>query len=105
VYTPLTAVCQQTTLKIEEEAIEFINYLWKNDTKFKTFKGLEKTATNYAESNGLRKIMDNLDCIQRKILDVALIYPSNLQYEDYYRFNSHLKKNYKAIFFRLLLIK
>lgn len=26
VNTPLTAVCQQTTLKIEEEAIEFINY-------------------------------------------------------------------------------
>jgi hypothetical protein len=72
VNTPLTAVCQQTTLKIEEEAIEFINYLWKNDTKFKTFKGLEKTATNYAESNGLRKIMDNLDCIQRKILDENL---------------------------------
>ena len=70
--TPLIAVCQQTTLKTEEEAVEFINYLWKIDSKFKTFNGFEEKAMKYAESNGLMKIMDHLDCIHRKILDENL---------------------------------
>jgi hypothetical protein len=35
--TPLIAVCQQTTLKTEEEAVKFINYLWQSNSKFRTF--------------------------------------------------------------------
>jgi ankyrin repeat protein len=29
--TPLIVTCQQTTLETEEEAVNFINYLWQGD--------------------------------------------------------------------------
>jgi len=33
--TPLIAVCHQTTLQSQEEAVKFINYLWQSGCKFK----------------------------------------------------------------------
>ena len=62
--TPLIAVCQQTTLKTEEEAVKFINYLWQSGSKFHSSNKSGKTAMNYAESNGLMKIVENLHYIQ-----------------------------------------
>jgi hypothetical protein len=42
--TPLIAVCKQTTLKTEEEAVKFINYLWQSGSKFKKSNDVGKTA-------------------------------------------------------------
>jgi hypothetical protein len=55
--TPLIATCQQTTFQTEEEAVMFIHYLWQSDSKFKKSNAFGKTAMNYAESNGLKKIV------------------------------------------------
>jgi ankyrin repeat protein len=62
--TPLIAVCQQTTLKTEEEAVKCINYLWQSNSKFHSSNKSGKTAMNYAESNGLVTIVQNRHCIQ-----------------------------------------
>ena len=66
--TPLIVTCQQTTIETEEEAVKFINYLWQNGSKFKKSNDFGKTAMNYAESNGLQKIIETLEYIQWKIL-------------------------------------
>ena len=66
--TPLIAVCQQTTVQNEEEAVKFVNYLWQRGSKFKKSNDSGKTAMNYAESNGLMKIIETLQYIQWKIL-------------------------------------
>ena len=70
--TPLIAVCQQTTLQNEEEAVKFIHYLWQNGSKLKKSNDFGKTAMNYAESNGLKKIIETLEYIQWKILHDSL---------------------------------
>ena len=62
--TPLIVTCQQTTLETEEEAVKFINYLWQSGSKFKKSNDFGKTAMNYAESNGLKKIIETLEYIQ-----------------------------------------
>ena len=62
--TPLIAVCQQTALQNEKEAVKFINYLWQSGSKFHSSNKSGKTAMNYAESNGLMKIVQNLHYIQ-----------------------------------------
>ena len=62
--TPLIAVCQQTTVQNEEEAVKFINYLWQSGSKFKKSNDSGKTAMNYAESNGVMKIIETLQYIQ-----------------------------------------
>ena len=36
--TPLIAVCHQTTLQSQEEAVKFINYLWQSGCKLKRQK-------------------------------------------------------------------
>ena len=51
--TPLIAICRQMTIKTEDEAAKFINYLWQSDSKFKRSNNFVKTATKYAKSNGL----------------------------------------------------
>ena len=61
--TPLIAVCQQTTLQTEEEAVKFIHYLWQSGSKFKKSNDFGKTAMNYAESNGLTEIVHTLEYI------------------------------------------
>ena len=66
--TPLIATCQQTTLQNEEEAVKFIHYLWQSGSKFKKSNDIGKTAMNYAESNGLTKIVQTLEYIQWTIL-------------------------------------
>jgi len=66
--TPLIAVCQQTTLHNQKEAVKFINYLWQSGSKFKKSNDSGKTAMNCAESNGLKKIIETLQYIQWKIL-------------------------------------
>ena len=66
--TPLIAVCQQTTLQNEEEAVKFIHYLWQSGSKFKKSNDFGKTAMNYAESNVLTKIVQTLEYIQWKTL-------------------------------------
>jgi len=66
--TPLIAVCQQTTLKTEEEAVKFINYLWQSNSKFHSSNKSGKTAMNYAESNDLMKIVQNLKYIEWTVL-------------------------------------
>jgi ankyrin repeat protein len=66
--TPLIVTCHQTTLETEEEAVKFINYLWHSGSKFKKSNDVGKTAMNYAESNGLKKIIETLEYIQWKIL-------------------------------------
>ena len=66
--TPLIVTCQQTTLETEEEAVKFINYLWQGGSKFKKSNDFGKTAMNYAESNGLKKIIETLEYIQCKIM-------------------------------------
>ena len=66
--TPLIATCQQTTLQTEEEAVKFINYLWQSGSKLKKSNDLGKTAMNYAESNGLTKIIETLQYVQWTIL-------------------------------------
>ena len=60
-YTPLIAACQQTILIIEEKALNFINYLRKNGSKFNMCSYLGKTDMNYEESNYPRRTMQNLD--------------------------------------------
>ena len=70
--TPLIAVCQQTTVQNEEEAVKFINYLWQSGSKFKKSNDSGETAMNYAESNGLMKIIEALQYIQWKILHNSL---------------------------------
>ena len=62
--TPLIAVCQQTTLKTEEEDVKCINYLWQSNSEFHSSNKSGKTAMNYAESNGLVTIVQNRHCIQ-----------------------------------------
>ena len=62
--TPLIAVCQQTTLQNEEETVMFINYLWQSGSKFPSSNKSGKTAMNYAESNGLANIVENLKYVQ-----------------------------------------
>jgi len=62
--TPLIAVCRHLTIQNEEEAVMFINYLWQSGSKFHSSNKSGKTAMNYAESNGLAKIVDNLKYIQ-----------------------------------------
>jgi hypothetical protein len=52
----------------EEEAVKFVNYLWQSGSKFKKSNDSGKTAMNYAESNGLMKIIETLQYIQWKIL-------------------------------------
>ena len=66
--TPLIATCQQTTFQTEEEAVKFIHYLWQSDSKFKKSNAFGKTAMNYAESNGLKKIVRTLEYIHWKII-------------------------------------
>jgi ankyrin repeat protein len=66
--TPLIAVCQQTTVQNEEEAVKFVNYLWQSGSKFKKSNDSGKTAMNYAESNDLMKIIETLQYIKWKIL-------------------------------------
>jgi ankyrin repeat protein len=66
--TPLIAVCQQTTLQNEEEAVKFIHYLWQSGSKFKKSNDFGKKAMNYAESNVLTKIVQTLEYIQWKTL-------------------------------------
>jgi hypothetical protein len=61
-------VCQQTTVQNEEEAVKFVNYLWQSGSKFKKSNDSGKTAMNYAESNGLMKIIETLQYIKWKIL-------------------------------------
>ena len=61
--TPLIAVCQQTTLQTEEEAVKFMHYLWQSGSKFKKSNDFGKTAMNYAESNGLTEIVHTLEYI------------------------------------------
>jgi ankyrin repeat protein len=61
--TPLIAVCQQTTIQNEEEAVKFIHYLWQSGSKFKKSNDFGKTAMNYAESNGLTEIVHTLEYI------------------------------------------
>ena len=51
--TPLIAICRQMTIKTEDEAAKFINYLWQSDSKFKKSNNFVKTTTKYAKSNGL----------------------------------------------------
>jgi ankyrin repeat protein len=62
--TPLIAVCQQTTLQNEEETVMFINYLWQSGSKFHSSNKSGKTTMNYAESNGLANIVENLKYVQ-----------------------------------------
>ena len=76
--TPLIAVCKQTTIQTEDEAVKFINYLWQSGSKFNTSNDLGKTAMNYAESNGFKKIIHHLQYIRWTIMydslcDVGLI--------------------------------
>ena len=66
--TPLIAVCKETTLKTEEEAVKFINYLWQSGSKFKKSNDVGKTAMPYAKSNGLTTIVQTLEYIQWTIL-------------------------------------
>ncbi|SCN47392.1 hypothetical protein BAZMOX_204620_0 [methanotrophic endosymbiont of Bathymodiolus azoricus (Menez Gwen)] len=66
--TPLIVTCQQTTLETEEEAVKFISYLWQSSSNLKKSNDFGKTAMNYAESNGLKKIIETLEYIQWKIL-------------------------------------
>ena len=66
--TPLIATCQQTTFQTEEEAVKFIHYLWQSDSKLKKSNGFGKTAMNYAESNGLTKIVRTMEYIHWKII-------------------------------------
>jgi len=66
--TPLIVTCQQTTLQNEEEAVKFIHYLWQSGSKFKKSNDIGKTAMNYAESNGLTKIVRTLENIHWKII-------------------------------------
>ena len=66
--TPLIVVCQQTTLETEEEAVKFINFLWEIGSIFSTSDYFGKTAMYYADVNGLEKIKESLDSIERKIL-------------------------------------
>jgi hypothetical protein len=66
--TPLIAVCQQTTLETEEEAVKFIYFLWESGFIFSTSDSFGKTAMYYADVNGLEKIKESLDSIESKIL-------------------------------------
>ena len=62
--TPLIATCQQTTLQNEEETVMFINYLWQSGSKFHSSNKSGKTTMNYAESNDLANIVENLKYVQ-----------------------------------------
>jgi len=55
--TPLIAVCKQTTIQTEDEAVKFINYLWQSGSMFNT-----------VESNGLKKIINHLQYIRWTIM-------------------------------------
>ena len=79
--TPLIAVCQQTTLKTEEDADKFINYLWQNGSKVKKSNDFGKTAMPYAKSNGLTKIVQTLEYIQWTILYDMTVYARHVYYE------------------------
>ena len=67
--TPYIAVCQQTTLQNEEEVVMFINYLWQSGSKLNKSG---TTAMNYAESNDMAQIVENLKYIQWMSLYVNL---------------------------------
>jgi FlaG/FlaF family flagellin (archaellin) len=67
--TPCIAVCQQTTLQNEEEAVMFINYLWQSGSKLNKSG---TTAMNYAESNDMVQIVENLKYIPWMSLYVNL---------------------------------
>jgi FlaG/FlaF family flagellin (archaellin) len=67
--TPCIAVCQQTTLQNEEEVVMFINYLWQSGSKLNKSG---TTAMNYAESNDMAQIVENLKYIQWMSLYVNL---------------------------------
>ena len=62
--TPLIAICRQMTIKTEDEAAKFINYLWQRGSKFKKSNNFGKTAMKYAKINGLTKIVQALEYIQ-----------------------------------------
>ena len=47
--TPLIAICKQTTLQTEGEAIRFINYLWERGFNFNTSNDLGKIANELCE--------------------------------------------------------
>ena len=66
--TPLIATCRQTTIKTEDEATKFINYLWQSGSNFKKSNNFGKTAMKYAKSNSLTKIVQTLEYIQWTIL-------------------------------------
>jgi len=66
--TPLIATCQQKILQTDEEAVKFIHYLWQSGSKFKKSNDIGNTAMNYAESNGLTKIVRTLEYIHWKII-------------------------------------
>ena len=67
--TPCIAICQQMTLQNEEEAVMFINYLWQSGSKLNKSG---TTAMNYAESNDMAQIVENLKYIQWMSLYVNL---------------------------------
>ena len=67
--TPCIAVCQQTTLQNEEEVVMFINYSWQSGSKLNKSG---TTAMNYAESNDMAQIVENLKYIQWMSLYVNL---------------------------------
>jgi FlaG/FlaF family flagellin (archaellin) len=67
--TPCIAVCQQTTLQNEEEVVMFINYLWQSGSKLNKSG---TTAMNYAKSNDMAQIVENLKYIQWMSLYVNL---------------------------------
>ena len=46
--TPLIAVCQQTTLQNQKEAVKLNNSLWQSGSKFHSSNKSGKTAVNYA---------------------------------------------------------
>jgi len=47
--TPLIAICKQTTLQTEGEAIRFINCLWERGFNFNTSNDLGKIANELCE--------------------------------------------------------
>jgi hypothetical protein len=61
-YVTLTTFC--VTIKTEDEAAKFINYLWQSGSKFKKSNNFGKTAMKYAKINGLTKIVQALQYIQ-----------------------------------------
>jgi hypothetical protein len=48
---------QASHMSADDISNMFIHYLWQSDSKFKKSNAFDKTAMNYAESNGLKKIV------------------------------------------------